>query len=262
VLAWALHQHSRFWTSAEFDFFFNLLGRGRFERAFLLSDIRATESWLARENVQRDEFLAYLGIGLNGLWTSRSGGKRWVDATPNNTGMADLLAEMFPGAHFLHILRDSRRVVHSMMHFPDMLDAGRKDDFLRSESFDFWSSDFRTVCRVWSRHVEDALQFTRHFPSRAMTVVHEELVAAPEKGCAEILDFLGAAHEDGPATLLKTTRINSSFQNTPEAAPGLRKSKPWTQWTEEHKAIFFEEIGPTLVRHGMVARGKLREHLT
>ena len=51
------------------------------------------------------------------LLTRTSNGRRWIDQTPANTLVVDRLAEMFPGARFLHILRDGRRVVHSMINF-------------------------------------------------------------------------------------------------------------------------------------------------
>ena len=73
------------------------------------------------EDVSREEFLASVGMGINALITSRSGGRRWIDHTPLYTLIVDTLAEVFPGASFIHILRDGREVVHSMLDFADSI---------------------------------------------------------------------------------------------------------------------------------------------
>ena len=48
-------------------------------------------------------------MGANALFSSRSGGKRWIDQTPYYVFMTEVLVRMFPGL-FLHVLRDGRNV--------------------------------------------------------------------------------------------------------------------------------------------------------
>src|SRR5687767_476317 len=82
ALAWSLAQHSELWTSNESDFLFYLLANQHVEKAFHRARDAVGDRWLKREGVEQKEFYAFLGLGLNALFTSRSGGKRWVDQTP------------------------------------------------------------------------------------------------------------------------------------------------------------------------------------
>src|SRR5262245_3379258 len=114
ILSWSLAQHRQLWTSAESDFLYDLFGCGHLEKAFETTRGRPGSTWLREEAVDKREFYGCLGLGVNALFTSRAGGRRWIDQTPLYTMIADLLADVFPGAFFLHILRDGRRVVDSM----------------------------------------------------------------------------------------------------------------------------------------------------
>src|SRR5437588_396378 len=94
ILAWSLAHHSSFWTSRESDLLWDLFGDEHVERAFERATTRQNDNWLLEQDVDRNEFLAYLGLGLNALFKSRSGPKRWVEQTPLYTYMADTLAAM------------------------------------------------------------------------------------------------------------------------------------------------------------------------
>ena len=78
----------------------------------------ARNNWLRDAGMERAEFFRHLGMGVNAVYSSRSDGRRWIDKSIPNTLMADVIGEMFPGASFIHIVRDGRQVVHSMMHAP------------------------------------------------------------------------------------------------------------------------------------------------
>lgn len=125
----SLAHHSALWCSHESGLLFYLFRDGHAERAFSDAIGRVEGTWLGKENVSLPEFLRYAGLGLHALYMSRSGGKRWIEQTPINTTIAETLSGLFPGARFLHILRDSRRVVHSMIHFKDTLQPVMVDSF-------------------------------------------------------------------------------------------------------------------------------------
>jgi hypothetical protein len=46
---------------------------------------------------------------------ARTGRKFWVEKTPNTVACADILWQMFPGMHYIHILRDPRDVYASLV---------------------------------------------------------------------------------------------------------------------------------------------------
>lgn len=229
VLAWALAQHSGFWASAESDFVAHLFGNGRAELAFDAARA-APNSWLALQGVELPEFLEYLGYGVNALLASRSGGRRWIDKSPTYALMMDLLGMMFPGARFLHIVRDGPTAVRSM------LNSGFREA---------WAVDFVQACRTWGACVEGALEFQAAFPSRCVTIRHEDLTSAPEAVFSILFDFLGVQPEPGPVRFVRENRINSSFPHRypDELGPGAQRDV-WSQWsTVEHRAFLAEAAG-------------------
>jgi GT2 family glycosyltransferase len=259
ILAWSLAEHSELWTEAESDIFFYLLKDDHLERAYETSVARTDGSWLRNHGVDLEQFLAHLGLGLNVLLTSTSNGRRWVDQTPANTLVVDRLAQMFPGARFLHILRDGRRVVHSMINFhramgdPEaverMRDAGRLPP---------WTSDFADACRTWARFVRIAADFGHRNPDRTHTVTNEQLITDPEDAMRGVLEFLGVPQEPGPARFLRTNRINSSFAasgRSEETPPAL--SEPWREWLPEQREIFLENAGETMIECGLATEAEL-----
>ena len=138
-----------------------------------------------------------LGLGINALISSKSDGKRWIDQSPTYTLVAAELSEMFPGARFLHILRDGTSVVHSMIN------SGFSTE---------WATDFEGACRTWSVFVGNASQFQEAHPERCLTVPYAALVEDPRELFGQILEFVHAAQHPGPATFFSSNRINSSFQ--------------------------------------------------
>lgn len=249
ILAWSLAQHSQLWTSGETHILTYLYGDGRFDQAMHKS-VEIPNNWFQAQGVQRPELLASLGVGLNALFTSRSEGKRWIDQTPGYTRMVDDLAEMFPGAQFLHILRDGRRVVHSMINFLSGQSDSVRADLNRKGVVIPWL-DFREACKTWRHYVEVALNFAARNPSRCLTMVNERLAGDPEKGFGEIFDFLDVPHERGPALFFQSNRINSSFQSSAHSGgTAYQLSEPWKTWSADKWTIFHEQAGALLDRCG------------
>ena len=177
VLSWAIAQHADFWTSAESDVLQLLFGNGHLHRAYKTAYERPDHGWLYKNKVTFREFCAYLGLGADQLFSSRAGGRRWVDATPGHTLMAHELALLFPRASFVHIVRDGRAVVNSMIQ----------------SGFDAkWASDFNLACETWTHFVRTGSRFERQCRERVLRVRHEQLVADPEGELRRVFDFLGA----------------------------------------------------------------------
>lgn len=255
ILARSLAQHSRLWTSFESDILFSLFGRGQADRAFEYTMRRPWKSWLQDQGVNRAEFLESVGNGINSLFTSRSGGRRWIDHTLIYTLMADLLAEMFPGAYFIHVLRDGRKAVNSMinLHQNPSFAAARPD----SEYVGEWTRDFRSACETWTRYVEAADRFCESHPTRSLTVQNEKLAADPVEGFARILDFVCLRYEAAPAEFFRTNRINSSFQSSLPAGVASSLADPWSTWSEDQKRVFAEVAGTRMIASGLATSEEL-----
>jgi hypothetical protein len=255
ILAWSLAKHSHFWTSDESQILWDLFEGGRLGRNYQNRD-NYDGSWLCKQNIRREEFLGFLGVGLNGLFTSRSEGKRWVDQTPLYVMLAHNLIHMFPGCLFIHILRDGRNVVHSMVNVLTARFVGRElPDVVKKSHKPAWMSDFRAACSTWRRFVEVALEFQSANPTRCLTVRNERLLADPVKGFSEILQFIQAPYEDAPANYFRSTRLNSSFPHVPGHPTELQRSeRPWLEWSAEQKTIFWQEAGATMLKCGMATQ--------
>ena len=81
------------------------------------------------------------------------------------------LADMFPGAIFIHVLRDGR--VRCELDDPFRAIVRTTG---RQEPLQAWATDFEVAAETWRHYVEFALDFCARNPDRAMTVKNEDLV--------------------------------------------------------------------------------------
>lgn len=256
AVAHALARHPDFWTSDETFFLSALYGRGRADAEYRRWASRPSSSWLRTEGVSREEFFAALGRGIDELFLSRSGGRRWIDHTPENTLLADDLAAMFPAARLVHVVRDGRRVVHSMIHLESTLEADERSTMNDRAFLPAWSHDFREACCTWAAYVRAGEAVCRRLPDRAITIVHADLERDPATTMAAVLDFLDAPRDAGPAAFLAETRINSSFVSA-GGVPGIAAADPWAAWPPERRRIFAAVAGDELCRLGFATRADI-----
>ena len=254
AMAHALGMHSGFYVGDETFFLWELYQQQRAEKVFEQWASRPSSSWLRREGVSSAEFLAALGLGFNALFTRSAGSKRWVDHTPHYCLMADTLSGMFPGARFIHVLRDGRQVVNSMIHIVATVPAEEREEMVSRGFLPRWSHDFREACTTWQTYAHAAMDFCGRHPSRALTVIHGDLERDPETALAAVLRFLDAPLEDGPAAFLRRDRINSSFTRQGGVlASEYQRPDPWTTWSAAQRADFLDIAGPDLVRYGLAS---------
>lgn len=250
ALSWALAQHPNMWVSAESDFIQLLFGYGNMQRAYRIAHGRPDEGWLAKNHVAYTEFCAHMGIGVDQLFLSRSGGRRWIDSSPGYTLMATELALMLPNARFIHLVRDGRAVVNSMIN----------------SNFDIdWARDFERACFTWAHYIQKGFDFEKLWPERVLRVPHATLVADPARTCGEILEFLGEEHSSAPAEFLTNGRINSSYDN--QAPADIRASKstqrlkesPWDTWGEHERSTFSRVAGSAMSQSGFASAPPMRQ---
>lgn len=263
ALAAALSEHSELWTGGESTVLYHLFHPDRLHKVFEWGTLLPASS-LRTQHIGEDEFLRALGVGVNALFTTRSGGKRWIDQTPTYTLMLEELAVMFPDAQFLHILRDGRKVVHSMLHMlqhPQRVDPQQDTSWQDSKFMNFVAerfSNFRSACLEWIRHVQSAMEFQQRHPDRCLTVVNEALAAQPKQGFGDIFRFLRVPHEIAPIEYFQTRRINSSFTTVWNAPMTVgRQPDPWDGWTVEQQETFLEVAGQALVVLGLASKDEL-----
>jgi hypothetical protein len=123
--------------------------------------------------------------------------RRWVDGTPEYSFYICALRRLFPDALFVHIFRDVRTVVRSMLNFHRV--AGTQLVAKEQEAYHYW---FRTV----SACIEAEQAYG---PKVIYRVRYADLIDNPEPAMRSLLDFLD---EPYTAKCLEplTLRINSS----------------------------------------------------
>jgi hypothetical protein len=255
VLTWALAHSGEFWTSEETEFMHGLFGEGQPTKVYkdLCSRPR---TFITRHGIDHKEFYAALGLGINALVSRRSAGKRWIDQSPGYTTMAWLLADMFPGARFLHVLRDGRAVVNSMLHFFDRISPDADPETLPA-----WAKGFQSAVETWKDYVEFALSFCERNPERCLTVRNEDLVEETAREFSRIYEFLGAKFNAYPIEFFKSSRVNSSFgplvwgsgERTEDRGRSIQRATAidaWRDWTPQQRKVFTKIAGDLIERLG------------
>lgn len=134
---------------------------------------------------RREELVAE----LRGLWTrmaspilaARPDAARFIEKTPDHALWLDVVREVLPEARVVHLVRDSRGVVASL------LAAGR------APWGAMWApKSLDAAIGVWVRHVEAALA---QAPD-ALVVRHEDLARGPVAPLRGVFALLGLDHDD------------------------------------------------------------------
>jgi hypothetical protein len=150
-----------------------------------------TLSTLNNEHValtHREEFKEYLRPELAGLirrfytrlapTASVWGDKNPHYAAPRAEGVLDTIVELFPGAKFIHVIRDGRDVVASLV---------RK----RNPAGEPWVS-FETAHDVWNSHVTTGHEFVSSAaPGSVIEIRYEELIANDVGLARTMCEFVG-----------------------------------------------------------------------
>jgi hypothetical protein len=135
-----------------------------------------------------------------------------ADKTPRNTLIFRLLGDMFPGSHFVHVLRDPREVAMSL-------------------AVQHWSTGgIARAAMTWRFHVSHAKVAAAELGDRLLEVRYEDLVTRPEREL-EALCALGGipfdpAMLDYPDSRDVLVEAQHAWARRPPR-PGLRR------WREE-----------------------------
>ena len=238
-LAWSLAAHKSFHATTESDVLWELFGREKhlqkvYQKIISRSKNEQPHSILPRHEISYEMFLAYLGIGYRKMLSDIAGGRRHIDHTPANTMMADDLALLFPGSQFIHIIRDGKSVVNSMMYFAATTN---------------WSGNFNESCNTWVAYVNAARKFVQEHQENCIEIRLEGLIDNPEEGFNNLQEFLGVEPGLEMLQYFTTRRINSSYSGSTrqdymrsveeEKIP----QKPWNNWSATEKSTFINCAG-------------------
>lgn len=163
---------------------------------------------------------------------------RWGDTTPAYANHVAHLAELFPTAKFIHIVRDGRDAAYSMV-----------EKWGSNE----WHTDLCFALHTWNRRVSAAHAQGQNLPeTRYQLVRYENLVANPEPVIRELCDFLDEPFD--PAMLSPSSsaegrpiEANSTFHSRLHQSPNTQHVARWKQTLSPfEQAIAQRLIGKTL----------------
>jgi hypothetical protein len=216
IFCWCLGQHPNLVNLPETNWLARL-GLD-LDNLYRLATVNGKHSHLGQIGTSVNEFYRLFGVGVehliqatNPLLLQRGEKKpkgefyrrrspsdpkrRWVDATPENSHYIYPLSMMFPGARFIHLLRNPHDVARSLMKFSRI---GARD-YAHDEAY-----------HTWMRLTRAAFQAERALGSgRTLRVRYEDMVGKPGDAFQRVLAFLG---EEYSADCLKPldSKINSS----------------------------------------------------
>ena len=191
------------------------------------------------------------------MFSERHGKRRWGDKRPMYASRIAAVFDLFPGAHFLNVVRDPRACIASL----------RKLNWYDGSivpSVELWERSLRSV---------DAMRGSLA-PDQLLDIQYEELVLDPEATLERVTGFIWAsANEDAMAQMLryyevKETRSARYHSNLERPLDASRVSS-WTEslspaeiaFVEEETAPLMERWGYERVAEGVAAPDELREAL-
>lgn len=166
---------------------------------------------------------------LSGLYEKNAQGegkRRWGDKTPYYVLHMPLLLEMFPGAKFIHLIRDGRDVLLSL--------------FGRCRDFGVHNSYFGA--RYWEHYVATGQHLGRQLaPDQYLEVRYEDLLAFPERTVHHLLNFLGEPFDPAVIRFRKAGEAGKTPLVQQDLQPGniakwRRRLSPLQLWLFEGAA--------------------------
>lgn len=163
-------------------------------------------SVLSAMKISLDELLAHLGQSINSLILSHRlelektraaipslpefmrrplpGPKtRWVDGTPEYSFYIYALRKLFPEAVFIHVLRDVRDVVRSMLNFHRL--TGIQLVANEQEAYHYWLRTVKACAQAERAYGSDVVR----------RLDYNTLIDRPEAAIRSALDFVGEVFE-------------------------------------------------------------------
>jgi Sulfotransferase family len=210
ILTWCLGQHPNMFPVPESNWMAQFAVS--VAASYQVGVSRGDRTILSGMDISRDEFFASFGRSINDLILRHRTNlerkrkairppsepkMRWVDGTPEYSFDICSLRKLFPEAVFVHVLRDVRDVVRSMLNFH------------RVAGFPLVQNE-EEAYRYWLRTVKACAQAEQAYGGRVVhRLFYTTLVENPESVMHSLLEFVGETY---CARCLEplSKRINSS----------------------------------------------------
>jgi sulfotransferase family protein len=168
-----------------------------------------------RKDLEQKRETRAAALKLDALWleaTSTAAGPktRWVDGTPEYSLHICGLRKLFPDALFIHLFRDVRAVVRSMINFH------------RATGIHLVANE-EEAYQYWIRTVSACLMAERAYgPNVVHRICYADLIDNPESTMRSLLDFFGEPYNAKclePLELrINSSRVPDDFKTNEDAA--------------------------------------------
>jgi hypothetical protein len=169
----------------------------------------------------------------------------WGDKNPDyasadHEGCLETIAELFPGTRFIHIIRDGRDVITSLV---------RKG----------WAN-FDHAHHIWTTHVEVGSEFGARSPDRYLEVRYEELVRDDVAAARRIFDFLDIDMHRQVIRFCRSQQRERTLVKKPtrDLGEGIKTSDWRRFFAPDQQLKSLELIGDDLVRLGYETEPSLK----
>jgi hypothetical protein len=165
------------------------------------------------------------------------GKRRYGDKTPAYMQHLALLDQVFPGARYVHIVRDGRDAGLSFM------DMRRKPRFNLGRP-----RRLAEFACAWRLEIEGAQRFGAQLgPARYLELRYEDLVAEPEARLRDVCGFLGLEFEGGMLEYHRDVDPGRLQDHPRLAEPPRKDVRRWREQMRPHDLELFEAIASRLL---------------
>jgi len=202
------------------------------------------ESWMGEGEV--DQIFRGFIVNLLEPLRRHEGKARVAEKSPNNVFYFPHLHRIFPDATFLHMLRDGRDVVASLLTMRWTTPEGAPVDYTR---------DARLAARYWARAVRAGRDFAQKTAggSRYREIRYEELVARPEPYLRSLFAYLDEPWEPAVMRYYERPRALGSESSAGQVTRAIHAESVgrWEiELTKDERAAVREEVGALLIELG------------
>ncbi len=211
----------------------------RLRPRFLAEDLHGVrfdvEALAARFHQEGRDSIPALIDGLFAANAAGEGKSRWGDKTPYYVLHLPLLAELFPDARFVHIIRDGRDAALSM----------------RARARDLNVYNLYHAAKIWEQYVEAGqTEGARLGPQRYFELRYEDLLSDQEGSVRRICEFLDLPFS---SAVIEFRKARAEGGKTPLLARDIDagNAEKWRQrMTPRQLALFEGAAKDTLLRNG------------
>lgn len=158
-----------------------------------------------------------------------NGKRRWGDKTPRYVESIPLLARLWPGARFVHLVRDGRNVALSYADVP------------------FGPKTVAKAAALWATRVRTGIEAGRGLAGeRYLEIRYEDLVDDAEGEAKDLCDFLGLEFDSGMLDYTERARgavlPRAKKYNRHVAERPLSRVRAWEQSMPDAQVEVFEAV--------------------